>query len=60
MKRSEINAIMAASHEMIRACGFVLPSQPDARAGRKDAGGWYRLPGLNGGPLDPQSSALTC
>jgi len=20
---------------------------------------WYRLPGLNGGPLDPQSSALT-
>lgn len=21
--------------------------------------GWYRLPGSNGGPLDPQSSALT-
>ena len=20
---------------------------------------WYRLPGSNGGPLDPQSSALT-
>ena len=34
-----------------RAIGFA----PDAVSGEK----WYRLPGLNGGPLDPQSSALT-
>ena len=34
-----------------RSTGF----DPDAGNGEN----WYRLPGLNGGPLDPQSSALT-
>ena len=44
------------SRERVKACAI-----PTQRANFHMAfwGGWYRLPGSNGGPLDPQSSALT-
>jgi hypothetical protein len=42
----------------------VLHAKPKARANHQGKtqnlkGKWYHLPGSNGGPLDPQSSALT-
>jgi hypothetical protein len=48
--------LVAQARRRRTSCNASRPFQPDTRYRRW---AWYRLPGSNGGPLDPQSSALT-
>ena len=53
----EVNHPRMLHSSSIQDCGRTAAGeQTKPRAKREN---WYRLPGSNGGPLDPQSSALT-